>query len=139
MVARSGGNRFLPPLPRHLIGEQFLVGLGADAAGRKKDHAGRGVTVGRAGFGFDNSHVGVRREAEHAGEIRHQRSYGLAFGLRHGGFGTAEIQAGGDALGLHLGGLILHHGDAAGKRRPGVLDVVDILIAIHPMGIQAAA
>ena len=71
MIAGSGGEQFLAPLARHLVGQQLRVGLLADSARGQEDHTGRRIAVGRALFGFHHGQVGVRRHTIDAGEIRH--------------------------------------------------------------------
>ena len=129
VIARGGGEQFLEPLARHLVGEEFRIGLLADAARGEEDHTGRRIAVGRALFGFHDGEVGVGRNTEHAGEIRHGLAGLLAVELGHFGLRTAEIERGGYAFAGDFGGLSFYDGDAAGKRGVVELDFVAGLIA----------
>ena len=60
--------------------------------GGKKQQAGGGIAVGRAGFGLHHRKVGVRRNAEKAREVRHHLADFLAALLRHGGLRPAEVE-----------------------------------------------
>ena len=139
MIARGGRDQLFEPLPRHLIGQQFGIGLLADGARGQEDHARRGKTVGRALLGFHHRQIGVGRKTEHAGEIRHRLADLFAVGLRHVGLGPAEIEGGGDAFAGDARRSALHDGDAAGKRGALELDLVARLVAGGFLAVVAGA
>jgi len=139
MIARGGGEQLLEPLARHLIGQQLGVGLPADAARREEDHAGRRIAVGRAFLGLHDGQIGIGRNAEQAGKIRHGLADLLAVSLRHVRLRTAEIEGGGDAFAGHAGRGVLDNGDAAGERGTLELDLEAGLIAHGFLAVETAA
>ena len=139
VIARGGRDQFLEPLAGHLVGQQLGVDLFADAARGQENHARGGKAVGRAFLGLHDGEIGVGRQAEHAGEIRHGLTDLLAVRLRHFRFRTAEIEGGGDAFTGHARRLTLHDGDAAGKGGAIELNLVARLVADGFLAIVAAA